>query len=254
MKRIVIVGATSGIGLEVARLCIRAGWRVGAAGRRKEALEALRSEAPGQVETETIDITRDDAPERLARLVERLGGMEIYFHASGIGSRNTALRPDIELNTLRTNGEGFVRMVTAAFGHFRSHGGGRIAVISSIAGTKGLGSAPAYSATKRMQNTYIDALAQLSRMENCGIRFTDIRPGFVATPLPCGHRPPLRPHGLLLEADSGVALGAAEHTQGRLTRQGPAERFPRGFSSQGRKNHYICSAWHDSDIPPKGGF
>ena len=123
MKRIVIVGATSGIGLEVARLCIRAGWRVGAAGRRKEALEALRSEAPGQVETETIDITRDDAPERLARLVERLGGMEIYFHASGIGSRNTALRPDIELNTLRTNGEGFVRMVTAAFGHFRSHGG-----------------------------------------------------------------------------------------------------------------------------------
>ena len=186
MKRIVIVGATSGIGLEVARLCIRAGWRVGAAGRRKEALEALRSEAPGQVETETIDITRDDAPERLARLVERLGGMEIYFHASGIGSRNTALRPDIELNTLRTNGEGFVRMVTAAFGHFRSHGGGRIAVISSIAGTKGLGSAPAYSATKRMQNTYIDALAQLSHMENCGIRFTDIRPGFVATPLLSG--------------------------------------------------------------------
>ena len=58
--------------------------------------------------------------------------------------------------------------------------------ISSIAGTKGLGSAPAYSATKRMQNTYIDALAQLSRMENCGIRFTDIRPGFVATPLLSG--------------------------------------------------------------------
>ena len=75
-----------------------------------------------------------------------------------------------------------------------------------------------------------------------------------ASPPSCGHRPPLRPHGLLLEADSGVALGAAEHTQGRLPRQGPAERFPRGFSSQGRKNHYICSAWHDSDIPPKGGF
>ncbi len=186
MKRIVIAGATSGIGLEVARLCIRAGWRVGAAGRRQEALEALRAEAPGQVETQTIDITRDDAPERLGQLIERLGGMDIYFHASGIGSCNTALRPDIELNTLRTNGEGFVRMVTAAFGYFRSHGGGRIAVISSIAGTKGLGSAPAYSATKRMQNTYIDALAQLARMEGYDIRFTDIRPGFVATPLLSG--------------------------------------------------------------------
>ena len=275
MKRIVIVGATSGIGLEVARLCIRAGWRVGAAGRRKEALEALRSEAPGQVETETIDITRDDAPERLARLVERLGGMEIYFHASGIGSRNTALRPDIELNTLRTNGEGFVRMVTAAFGHFRSHGGGRIAVISSIAGTKGLGSAPAYSATKRMQNTFphgklrhplyghppgirrnAAALRRrpLSDADAHGKGRGTHHARTAASPPPCGHRPPLRPHGLLLEADSGVALGTAEHTQGRLTRQGPAEIFLRGFSSQRRKNHYICSAWHDSDIPPKGGF
>lgn len=186
MKRIVIVGATSGIGLEVARLCIRAGWRVGAAGRRTEALEALRAEAPAQVEIQSMDITRDDAPELLARLIERLGGMDTYFHASGIGSRNTELRPDIEIATLRTNGEGFVRMVTAAFGYFRGHGGGHLAVISSIAGTKGLGTAPAYSATKRMQNTYIDALAQLSHMEGYGIRFTDIRPGFVATPLLAG--------------------------------------------------------------------
>lgn len=186
MKRIVIVGATSGIGLETARLCIRQGWRVGAAGRRREALDALRAEAPEQVEVEALDINRDDAPEHLARLIERLGGMDIYLHSSGIGSRNTELRPDIEIATLRTNGEGFVRMVTAAFGYFRAHGGGHLAVISSIAGTKGLGSAPAYSATKRMQNTYIDALSQLAHMERLNIRFTDIRPGFVATPLLAG--------------------------------------------------------------------
>lgn len=191
MKRIVIVGATSGLGLETARLCIREGWRVGAAGRRIEALEKLRAEAPDQVEIEPLDVTRDDAPEHLARLINRLGGMDIYFHSSGIGSRNTELRPDIELATLRTNGEGFVRMVTAAFGYFRGRGGGRIVAITSIAGTRGLGSAPAYSATKRMQNTYLDALEQLARMERHDIRFTDIRPGFVATPLlsATGHYP-----------------------------------------------------------------
>ena len=183
MKRIVIAGATSGLGLETARLCIREGWRVGAAGRRLEALEALRAEAPDQVEIEPLYVTHEDAPERLNRLIERLGGMDIYLHSSGIGSRNTDLRPNIELETLRTNGEGFVRMIVAAFHYFRSHGGGHLAVISSIAGTKGLGAAPAYSATKRMQNTYIDALAQLARMEGYEIRFTDIRPGFVATPL-----------------------------------------------------------------------
>lgn len=191
IKRIVIVGATSGLGFETAKLCIGAGWRVGAAGRNAEALARLKALAPELVETEPIDVTHDEAPQRLAALAERIGGMDIYLHTSGIGSRNTELRPDIEQATLRTNGEGFVRMVTAAFNWFRSHGGGHIAVISSIAGTRGLGSAPAYSATKRMQNTYIDALAQLARMERLPIRFTDIRPGFVATPLLAGDNYPL---------------------------------------------------------------
>lgn len=181
--RIVIVGATSGIGREVARCCLRAGWRVGAAGRTTAALEALRAEAPAQVEIEPLDVTLDDAPERLSRLVERLGGMDVYLHASGIGRRNTALDPAPEIETLRTNGEGFVRMTAAAFGWFRAHGGGHLAAITSIAGTRGLGPAPAYSATKRMQNTYLDALEQLAGMERLAIRFTDIRPGFVATPL-----------------------------------------------------------------------
>ena len=93
------------------------------------------------------------------------------------------LEPEIELNTARTNVEGFIRMVTAAFDYFKKTKNGHIAVISSIAGTKGLGVAPAYSATKRFQNTYIDALAQLARMQHLNIRFTDIRPGFVATDL-----------------------------------------------------------------------
>ena len=183
MNRIVIVGATSGIGLEVARIFLRKGWSVGAAGRRIEALQALQAEAPQQAAIEPIDITQEDAPRHLEQLIERMGGMDIYFHASGIGNRNTALNPEIEIATLRTNGEGFVRMITAAFNWFRNHHGGHIAAISSIAGTKGLGAAPAYSATKRMQNTYIDALAQLAHMEQLDIRFTDIRPGFVATAL-----------------------------------------------------------------------
>lgn len=46
-----------------------------------------------------------------------------------------------------------------------------------------MGAAAAYSASKRFQNTYIDALAQLARMEGTNVRFTDIRPGFVATAL-----------------------------------------------------------------------
>lgn len=182
--RILIMGATSGIGLEVARLCLRLGWRVGAAGRRIEALEALAASAPPhQIEIEPIDIRCADAPTRLTALADRLGGIDIYLHCSGIGYQNPDLAPELEVETAETNATGFIRMMTAAFAYLRAHGGGRLAAVSSIAGTRGLGAAPAYSATKRMQNTYLDALAQLARMEQLPIRITDIRPGFVATSL-----------------------------------------------------------------------
>ena len=145
MKRAIIIGATSGIGEEVAKLLIQQGWHIGIAGRREEALEKLQATAPGQIEIQRLDVTDPDAPTLLETLIRKLGGMDLFFLSSGIGSQNPDLKPEIELNTARTNVEGFTRMVTAAFNHFKTQGGGHIAVISSIAGTKGLGIAPAMS-------------------------------------------------------------------------------------------------------------
>ena len=183
MKRIIIIGATSGIGREVAKLYIARGWQVGVAGRRTDELENLRQEAPQQVYTETIDITHDDAPTRLQSLIDKVGGMDIFLLSSGIGKQNPTLEADIELRTASTNVTGFMRMTMTAYHFFAKQGYGHIAAISSIAGTKGLGIAPAYSATKCFQNTYLDALDQLAHMNGLNICFTDIRPGFVATPL-----------------------------------------------------------------------
>ena len=185
MKKAIVIGASSGIGREVAILLRQHGWTVGVAARRLDRLADFDVAAQ-------IDITAEDAPERLAALIERLGGMDLYFHASGVGRQNRELHEDIELQTVNTNGMGFVRMVGAAWRYMADHGGGHIAVISSIAGTKGLGPAPSYSATKALQNTYIQALEQLSNSRHLGIRFTDLRPGFVDTDLLSGtHRYPL---------------------------------------------------------------
>ena len=183
MKRAVIVGATSGLGLEVARLLLERGWSIGVAGRRVEALERLRAVAPDLVRVHAIDVTQSDAPDRLHALIDDLGGMDLYFHSSGIGRQNSDLDPSIELSTVRTNGEGFVRMVTAAYRYFRTQGHGHIAAITSVAGTRGMGAAAAYSATKRFQRTYLDALAQLAHREGLRLHITDIRPGFVRTAL-----------------------------------------------------------------------
>lgn len=182
MKAIVI-GATSGIGLEVARLLAQNGWTVGIGGRREELLAALVNDTPGIVAWRRIDVTAPDAPEQLTALADEMGGIDLYFHASGIGYQNLSLNADEELATVRTNGEGFTRMLTAAFNMFAVRGGGHIAAITSIAGTKGLGAAPAYSATKRFQRHYLESLEQLAHMRRLPIRFTEIRPGFVSTAL-----------------------------------------------------------------------
>ena len=183
MSKRIIIGATSGIGKKVAEVYISRGWKVGVAGRRAEELEALRLQAPNQVCTQVIDVTHEDSPQHLHALISQLGGMDIFLLSSGVGSQNPTLQPDIELKTAATNVEGFIRMTTAAYHFFEQQGHGHLAAISSIAGTKGLGAAAAYSATKRFQNTYMDCMDQLARMNKLNITFTDIRPGFVATPL-----------------------------------------------------------------------
>lgn len=183
MKRIIIVGATSGIGLEVAKLFRKEGWYVGIAGRRADRLEQLKATDPQGYETQQLDVTSKEAPEHFTQLIEKLGGMDIFFLSSGIGMQNPQLNPKTEFRTLETNVNGFTQMVLAAYHYFLQQDKGHIAVISSIAGTKGLGSAPAYSASKGFQNLYIESLDQLTRMQKINITFTDIRPGFVRTEL-----------------------------------------------------------------------
>ena len=176
MKRAIVMGASSGIGQQVARLLKADGWSVGVAARRVDLLTDYEYAAQ-------IDVNDKEAGEQLLALVDRVGGMDLYFHASGIGKQNRELHEDIELRTVETNGLGFTRMVGTAYRYMAEHGDGHIAVISSIAGTKGLGPAPSYSATKAFQNTYIQSLEQLANARKLNIRFTDIRPGFVDTDL-----------------------------------------------------------------------
>lgn len=220
----IVMGATSGIGREVAKILIDKGFRVGVAGRREDALASLAELAPERVFTERIDITAPDAPARLLGLIERMGGISLYLHCSGYGSQNLALDIGIETQTVMTNVYGFTRMIDTVYHYFAERctdGGGtscsagnsagnsaeksasnsagntmsnsagisagkqkcdyRIGFISSIAGTKGLGAAPSYSATKRYQWIYAEALAQQAHIGKKRIKFTDIRPGFVAT-------------------------------------------------------------------------
>ncbi len=184
MKRVVIMGASSGIGLQVAEELASRGVPVGLAARKTDTLAALQKKYPGIVHYMSIDVTKEDAVEKLHTLIRNLGGMDIYFHVAGIGYENLSLLPQREVEIIETNCCGFARMICTAYRYFRDHNiKGQIAAITSVAGTNGIGRLSAYSASKKMGQTYLTALEQLANAEDADIAFTDIRPGWVDTPL-----------------------------------------------------------------------
>lgn len=183
-RKAVIMGATSGIGLEVAKALAEQGWQVGIAGRRESLLNDIQNSVPNIAATQCIDVTAPDAGQRLDRLIEQLGGMDLYLHSSGIGYQNPVLDAEKELATVETNAVGFTRMADRAFKYFEAHPDreGHLAAISSIACTRPLGAAPSYSASKRFVSHYLECLAQLSAIRGMRKFHThDIRPGFVRT-------------------------------------------------------------------------
>ena len=191
----IVMGATSGIGYEVARLLALRGWKVGVAGRREDILSKMTTGIEGVVAYELIDVTTPQAIEGLHRLIGKMGQMDLYFHSSGIGFQNMVLDEEKELGTIETNCLGMARLVGEAFRYFERHPeiDGQIAVISSIARTKGLGAAPAYSASKRFTSHYLESLFQLTSIKGIrNIHISDIRPGFVRTPLIEGSNFPMQ--------------------------------------------------------------
>lgn len=186
MKSICIIGASSGLGHRVAEDFARAGFRVAVAARREQPLRELQEKYPDNVVYKTIDITLPDAVERFNDLLEAAGDVETVLVASGVGFQNPELDISREVTTLETNVVGWARIVAAAYRYFANVSNvtaGQIAAITSVAGTKGLGVAASYSASKRFQRNYLSALRQLATRRGDNIVITDIRPGFIRTPL-----------------------------------------------------------------------
>ena len=188
INSIIIIGATSGIGRAVAEKFAKEGVRIGIAGRREERLHELQERYGAEhVAYRVLDVTMEDAADRLVELCEEVGTPDVLLYASGIGRQNPELEEAIELRTVETNCAGMVRIVDRFITWVKSNPAyndkhrAHVAVISSVAGTMGMGSAPAYSATKSMQSAYLMALAQHIRMNKLPLTVGDIRPGFVAT-------------------------------------------------------------------------
>ena len=182
MKKVIILGATSGMGRSLARLMADDGSVVGITGRRTHLLEEIKSEKPDSYFIETFDIANTETiAEHLQQLVNQLGGLDLLVISSGTGHLNDSLDYEIEKQTIDTNVNGFTAVCDWAYNYFRKQKYGHLVAITSIAGLYGNRQSPAYSATKAYQIIYLESLRNKATKLGLPIFITDIRPGFVNT-------------------------------------------------------------------------
>lgn len=188
IKRIIIVGATSGIGRKMAEQYAAKGNIVGITGRRKELLDEIENNFPGKIKTECFDVTTNENIVKLSMLIRKIGGMDILVYSSGIGEPSKELDWQLDKTTVETNVNGFIEIANWGFNYFIKQGYGSMAVISSVAANRGNSWAPAYSASKAFQSNYFEALAIKAERIKKDIGITCIEPGFVDTKMAKGNK------------------------------------------------------------------
>ncbi len=183
MKKVIIIGATSGIGKALAELYHSKGCIVGVTGRRTVLLEELKEKHPN-IHTKAFDVLSPDSTHQLQSLIDEMGGLDVAVISSGIGKINTSLDWGVENDIAQTNVLGFTRMADFLFSYFEAKGHGHLAAISSIASVRGIDLCPAYSASKAYVSVYLEALRRKVKQEKLkGVRVSTIIPGFIDTPL-----------------------------------------------------------------------
>jgi short-subunit dehydrogenase len=187
MKKAIVVGASSGIGWQLAVLLAAHGYKVGITGRRDQLLLNLQKTRPEQFIVSVFDVTDiADVPAQLNQLVGDLGGLDLLVLSSGTGKINPTLDPAIEQQINALNVTGFTAVANWGFSFFQKQSFGHFAAITSIAGIRGSRQAPAYFASKAYQINYLEGLRQKAKNTKLPIYVTDIRPGFVDTAMAAG--------------------------------------------------------------------
>jgi short-subunit dehydrogenase len=182
MKRAIIIGATSGIGRELAKVFSSHGYEVGIAGRRADLLETLSHDVTTKAYPAVIDVQKTESAIRsLEKLIAEMGEVDTIVLSAGTGHINPSLDWPEERDTIDTNVSGFTAMADVAMRYFVQKGSGHLVGISSVACARGDGMAPAYSASKAFISNYLEGLRKKAAKEKLAISVTDIRPGFVDT-------------------------------------------------------------------------
>ncbi len=195
MKKILIVGATSAIATACARIWAGQGAALFLVGRNPDKLQSIADDLAvrGAASVHKLAADANDVAAHgtaIESAVRALGGIDIALIAHGSLPDQAACETDAGtmLREIATNGTSVLALLTVLANHFEQQRGGAIGVITSVAGDRGRPSNYVYGSAKAAVQTFCEGLR--ARLFRAGVSLTDIRPGFVATPMTQGLKLP----------------------------------------------------------------
>jgi short-subunit dehydrogenase len=187
VKRVVLVGATDGLGRALAAEYASRGSWVTILGRSREKLGALVAELSARFPAATVrgvvcDLLDEARIEPAFReAISATGHCDLFLYGAGVMNEGDGVtcEPDRDAATMTVNAVAAVRMLGLAANYFRAARRGQIAAISSIAGDRGRKGNPAYNASKAALTTFLEGLR--NRLFPFGVKVSTVKPGFVGT-------------------------------------------------------------------------
>jgi len=185
-RRGLIIGASLGLGAELARKLAREGYSLALIARSEDKLNDLSNEIRsngGYAQAYVHNVTEyQEIPDLLRRIVADLGGLDLVVYVSGATLPPGGLDKynfENDRRMIETNLIGAVAWLNLIAEMFQAAGVGQIVGIASIAGDRGRVGNPAYNASKAGLATYLEALR--NRLTRYGVHVLTVKPGFVKT-------------------------------------------------------------------------
>jgi short-subunit dehydrogenase len=179
---ILITGATSGIGKELAIQLSAKGHKVGLMGRRGERLQEIKEEIGELSFIRTLDVTDHEKAEQVYQeLVDEMGGMDMMILNAGIGRIKMLPAWESDKKLIEVNALAFAHGCHFAFEYFMGQKKGHIVGMSSMASLLAHHRATSYTASKHFISNYMTGYRQKAKRVDADITITEIRPGYVWT-------------------------------------------------------------------------
>ena len=182
-KVIWITGASTGIGKDLAIKFAKSGWHVAASARRENLLLDL-NKINQNISSFPLDVTNtENCKEVVNKIINRFGAIDICVFCTGMHDPNSEKRFNLSKirEIMEVNFFGVMNSVNCIYDHFCEKKNGKIAIVSSVAGYRGLPAAGGYCASKSALTSFTESLYFDMRRKNVHVSL--ISPGFIKTPM-----------------------------------------------------------------------